>query len=357
MKTLAFISFLLFLSSCKVENNDDTNYQCKIIDIEANLTRVELIKSFDQLILESIATSDIPNSSGALGRNRDGYFHVRFQMGIQALADYAVFSESTLPLEYAVTAIEYAFEHQLPAGDFELVIPPDFTDQTPGEADLASGTSFFLSSLGISLVTLEQSDWYLSSELESYKTRIENLRPQIEAAANWLLSKRTLLENADENAPNRLFFNALAYYSLGVWLNNNELKNVGIGFAESAITMKHPKGYFLELNGWDSSYQGVAIFEGFNLFSILDSSEDLRLSLWDCLSCATDWQSSRVLQSGEISLKDNTRVYPGGEEFLGNEKGVDWIKTMMGFFYLSYYSKNNEFYNLAQRVKVYYHHD
>ena len=93
---------------------------------------------------------------------------------------------------------------------------------------------------------------------------------------------------ADQNAPNRLFYDALAFYSLGKWLEDESLKEIGFEFAQLAINKKQPEGYFLEGGGWDCSYQGVANQVGFNLFSILDSDESLKQVLWDCLSCSTD---------------------------------------------------------------------
>ena len=289
-----------------------------------------------------------------MSRNRDGYFHVRFQMGISLQADLAVYNENTQALEYAIKLIEYAFQHQTSNGDFLFVVPPDLSGETPNEADLASGVSFFLSSLGLALNTLDQSNWYNSQSMSGYKNRIEILRPNIESAALWLLTKDQILEMADENAPNRLLFNALAFYSLGRWLDNSELKATGINFANNAISKKHPDGYFLEAGGWDSSYQGVGIHIGFNLYTLLPDTEILQTALWDCLSCATDWQKSRVLESGEISTQGNIRVYPGGEEFLGNEKRVAWVDTMTGFFVMAYLTNISSYSAKANEIKEFY---
>lgn len=120
------------------------------------------------------------------------------------------------------------------------------------------------------------------------------------------------------------------------------------------MSKKHSNGYFLEIGGWDSSYQGVSIHVGFNLYALLPETEILRTALWDCLSCATDWQRSRVLVSGEISTQENTRVYPGGEQFLGNEKRVAWIDTMTGFFMMSYFTESNSYSTKANEIKNFY---
>ncbi|KOY84513.1 hypothetical protein AD998_20160 [bacterium 336/3] len=352
-----FLTTLVFLTSCKdkgelISNND--NYQCKTFAIQNDFSRNQLLQSFDSDILQGLASIDVPNSEGAMGRNKNGYFHVRFQVGILGQSDYAVAQQNSQALEYAIKSIEYSFDRQLPDGNFQLVVPSNLSNQTPNQADLASGVSFFLSSVGLALNNFEQSTWYNSLTMANYKNRIETLRPKIVLAANWLLAQKNILEIADQNAPNRLFFNALAFYSLGTWLKDETLKSVGISFVKLGISKKQSKGYFLEGNGWDSSYQGVALNVGFNLYSILSNNLSLKTELWDCLSCASDWQKSRILESGEISTQGNVRVYSGGESFLGEEKQVDWIKSMISMFAMGYYSNQNTYISTANKIKSFY---
>ena len=111
-------------------------------------------------------------------------------------------------------------------------------------------------------------------------------------------------------------------------------------------------GYFIEGGGWDSSYNGVAIKLGFELFTLIpnDSVQIVKDELEKAVTCATDWQKSRILATGEISTEGNTRVFPGGEEFLGNEKSVDVIKTVKALYYMATLSDKNEYELLALKV-------
>jgi len=95
---------------------------------------------------------------------------------------------------------------------------------------------------------------------------------------------------------------------------------------------------------------------GFELFTLITiNSENLsKNEIEKIVSCATDWQKSRVLSTGEISTAGNTRVFSGGEEFLGNEKGVDVIKTVKAFFYMNTLSNENQYESLAQKIIEYY---
>ena len=61
---------------------------------------------------------------GAIGRNRKRYFHARFQTGLHHLADAAIVESDPKATADFLGAAEYAFRHQLPDGDFSLVVPP-----------------------------------------------------------------------------------------------------------------------------------------------------------------------------------------------------------------------------------------
>ncbi|WCL49761.1 hypothetical protein [Leptospira sp. GIMC2001] len=337
---------LFFLIANSVPGEEITTYQ--------NKSRLEMLRSFDSQIIEGLAESVAPDASGAMGRNKSAYFHVRFQFGIQNLADYSVVSRNPTVLDTTIKAIEYSFNYQKEDGNFEIVVPNELNGQTPNAADFASGVSFFLSSLGLALVDFNQSEWYNSSANASFKSRVESLRPKIDLAATWLLSQKQTLQIGDQNAPNRLFFNSLAFYSLGIWLDRDDLLQAGKEFAELGIAKITNDGYFLEGGGWDSSYQGVANNVAIGIFSILEEDKEWKTSLWNTIVKGTSWQRSRILPSGEISLEGNTRVYPGGESFLGVPKAIDWKPTMSSFLIRSYYTTDAIYLNLGNRVKGYY---
>ncbi len=334
----------------QAELND--NYQCRTDAIIKFKTQNEITALFDNSIIQNLATSNAPDINGAMDNNKSGYFSVRFQMAISSLADYAVDSENPAAFEATIKAIEYSFQYQLANGDFQIAVPSNSPNPTSG--DIASANAFFISSLGVSLLALQESHFYNNPLNINYKNRIEALRPKIAASSNWLISNQTLLQKYDSNAPNRLFFDAIAFYGVGKWLNNEIGKNIGLSFAQLANSKRSSKGYFLEGDGWDSSYQGVSLINGFKLLSILDANENLRQPLWDCLSCGTNWQVSRILSTGEISTKGNKRVYPGGEQFLGVEKKMAWKSTVIALLTMKYLSGKNEYETYATKVITYY---
>lgn len=330
------------------------SHACSVTSVSNSYTRDELLKAWDERILAQLAAAEAPDNEGAMGRNKDGYFHVRFQMGIGSQADDAVARQDAASLQRAVLAMEYSFRHQLPDGNFSLDIPEQLEGDMPTEGDLASGVAFFMSSLGTGLVTLDGSAWYQQPSNAAYRQRVEALREPVQRAAYWLASKRSVLEAADAYAPNRLFFDAVAFYSAGQWLKDDALTSIGLSFAKLALAQKHPDGYFIEGGGWDTSYQGVAIQVGLTLYSLLPEAETFKRNLWDQLSCAAEWQKQRVLPSGEISSEGNTRVYPGGELFLGEEKEMAWKSSVIAFHLSAYYTGKTAYADTAERIIAYY---
>lgn len=349
MKNLFFFLAFVTCLACKKDDN--------VVDPEIRIqakTYNEVIKLIDEKYIE--AAIQTPNEEGALGRNKSAYFHVRFQLGMNTISDFALTQERIDALEATAKAIDYAFEHQRLEGDFELVVPEELQELgEPLEAELASGVAFFGSSLGLSLVSLSQSDWYNSStETAASKTAIEGYDSKFQLMLNYLKESKAMLFEIDADAPNRLLFNAVAFYSLGLYLSDKDAKSIALDFAEKALLLQDQnQGYFIEGGGWDSSYNGVANQLGLELYMLLETS-DLKNRLKNALEKSAQWQVSRIKSSGEINTEGNTRVFEGGESFLGSEKGVDYTKTAKSLLYLSVLTDDPQFEEVAENTLSFY---
>jgi len=352
-----FLLINLFgICSCTDKKISSELNSCITSELNNDLNYNQLIFGIPQEIVNALV--ERPDENGALGRNKDRYFHVRFQFDMTRLTDYAIRFQSEEAVSEYLKNLNYSFSYQKPEGDFQFVAPIGLLNDPPSEANLASGTAFFAYSVGLSLITLNQSQWYTNSNtLTGLRNDIESLNPNIEGMLDYLKNSVNLLDEVDAKAPNRLLFNAIAFYSLGTYLNDQEAKNIGVSYANKALSQRNnTKGYFIEVSGWDSSYNGVAIKLGFELFTLIPNGPEqiTKDELERAVSCATDWQKSRVLHTGEISTEGNTRVFPGGEEFLGNEKRVDVLKTVKAFFYMNILSDQNEYELLAKRIIEHY---
>lgn len=305
-------------------------------------------------IVDSVAKKIDTRSirTGALDRNNPEYIHVRFQVGITSLAQYAIMHRDSDVLEVTIKAIEYAFDHQTEVGDFGLSVPSSLADIDFTEGDIVSGTAFFLASLGTTLDILQSSDWYYS-QLDVVE-RVELLEPKYAKALEYLLGQEGVLSEYDYEAPNRLFFDANAYYGLGVALGSNTAKDVGMQFAQQAMELQHADGYYREGGGYDSSYQGVALLQGYYLLAKLQPDTSEYLLLRQSLLKGERWLSSRILSTGEVSSEGNSRVYSGGENFLGKEKTLSVGSVYSSLIIGNYLDEEGGFLEKTQRVYEYY---
>ncbi len=341
------------LSGCNQSDEPEIESKYEIIN---DYTYLQLINLIGEERL-SLAVESL-DAEGALGRNQGGYFHVRFQLGMTSLSDYAVVTERTDVIGEYLQTLEYAFAHQLESGDFDIVVPQELQNNpsyvAPTEEDLLSGVAFFGSSLGLSLVTLNSSTWFMqTAENEAYRSELATYLPQITALLNHLMSKKETLSTYDAEAPNRLLFDALAFYSLGVYLNHQSAKQTGQDFMNQALNrIDQSEGYFIEGGGWDSSYNGVAIKLAMELLSIMDGEQTLALE--SAIISATKWQISRIGDDGEISSEGNTRVFPGGELFIGEEKNIDYAKTVKALLYFGLLTASDGVVNMADQVLHHY---
>lgn len=300
-----------------------------------------------------LAQRHVPTTTGALGRNRQGYFHARFQLGVHHLATRAVLEDDPKAAEQALRAIAYALARQRADGRFEVAVPrASSAHKAPSSADLASGSAFFLASAGTAMVLLGQGEAspdpkWLTPALRRQR---EALRSGLERALDALMRDRALLLRADAHAPNRLLFDALALRSLGLALDVPASLAAADGFTRAALALQHADGYFIEGGGHDSSYNGVACAVGYRVLAL----DPGNLALSRSLARAISWQASRVASSGQISTEGNTRVRPGGESFLGRAKDVDVPHTVESLMLASAYANDAHLARKARRVVAWY---
>lgn len=273
-----------------------------------------------------------PDASGALGRNkRDGqYSTVRWQLDLLPLVAHGVIHRDALVLEKGVLAIEYGQAHQTAGGGFAYEPMPGVT-KGPTAADLASGAAFYLASVGSALYLMDHSPWFRTNGVcGALRGRLDNLNPSFSLALTYLISNEALLTAADIDAPNRLFFDAVAAQGLSAHGNNPSGQALALRFAEKALGLLHPEGWFREGSGFDSSYQAVGALNLFYFSMMLPESQ--RRPHQDGFYRAAAWEASRVTPWGEVSVVGNSRVYPGGESFLGAEKEVAALSVAQCLF-------------------------
>ncbi len=325
---------------------------CSVAPAADEFGYAQAIERLPQNLVKLLAERVIPDAEGAIGRNREAYFHVRFQMGLHALAHYAVSAKDLRAADRFVRSMEYAFVHQQDSGAFQLQIPKALmSDKSPGKGDLASGIAFFLSSAGSGLLAVESSKWFATSvETKGLRTRLAALDVRLRKSLNHLIGEQETLQRYDAKAPNRLLFDAVAFYSLGIYFDDKPAMELGNRFLAIALQQQHKDGYFIERGGFDSSYNGVSVAIGYRLLLMQPENTGLKNSLERSIS----WQLTRVMDKGEITTDGNTRVRPGGETFLGREKDVDVGHSVEAFALAFVVTGDRKFREAADRITQYY---
>lgn len=296
-----------------------------------------------------------PDADGAIGRNRNSYVHARFQYGLHAHADLAINlggDEGRKALALFFRCLRYGLRQQTDAGDFRVSVP--FTHSRASalrSVDLASASSFFFASAGAGC-------WALMASRERFSRRTQ---AELDAALaesqrgmrlglGYLIAQHQTLMVADARAPNRLLINALALHSLAGLLDDAPARQASEAAARAALDMQHPDGYFLEGSGYDTSYNAVAMAVGLRL--LLSGAKLPRLQ--SALQRALQWQVGHVANSGEISTAGNSRVFKGGETFMGVEKQMDAAHAVEAFALAGVVEKQPAHWRMARRIAAHY---
>jgi hypothetical protein len=339
--------------------NSTNGYNSGSNDVAVNnYNYCELMNVFEPHILRAEYQNNLPDSTGAMDRNIGKYFQVRYQMGLVYLINYAIVNKDQEALTKFLSAVNYSFQYQASKGDFPIVVPNrSGLSNVPAPSDSTGLLSFFLSSMGTAYLSLDQSDWFKNTpELISCRNRINSFKEKISLSAHYFLSRSDVLFNSDKGYANRYFFAALSFFTTGEYLADDELKLKGLFFLTEALKLQADDGYFIEKGGYDSSYNGVSLRLAFILYAFLPDDHPMKKPLWQGIIKALQWQGRRILTTGEISAEGNTRVYPGGEKFLGNEKGIDWSSSVKAFYMMYYYTENSRYKQQALLIEGYYRH-
>jgi len=161
------------------------------------------------------------------------------------------------------------------------------------------------------------------------------------------------LIDVDRYAPNRLLFNAHAFQSCGALIVNPEkrflIRAATEQFVALAMSFYSKDGYFIEGEGYDTSYQGVAIRVGEDL--LLAGYEDSDGSLRSALSNCAKWLSARVDSKGRINSSGNTRTCWSKEVVFGSPKLISIPEVFTGLAYSGIRTGDSAIVNSARRVE------
>jgi hypothetical protein len=304
---------------------------------QQNINEADLLKSMPPEILKTLILSGKPNASGMIGRNKEGWLHVRLQCSVTF---YLMIGSALNIQEYTDDAwrgIDAAFDQQTINGNF---LSGTFESQTiPMKEDL-SGTAFWLADLSHALLVVKE------SALEPlYRDRIANLLPKVKIALDWLALEKDTLKAYDADAPNRLFYDAEAFGLGGLLVQEDSFKVLGTDFLQQALALQRADGVFIENGGYDSSYQAVSLLHAMSYQIRFPQS-----ALKQAIEKGTSWELSRVTLDGEVLTEGNTRTGSRQEDFLNDTKEVSYPTIVKALLYYSALKSDADVRKTAQNV-------
>jgi hypothetical protein len=333
--------------------------------LSAETQRIALVlRAADSLLLvhaandaRDIASAAVPRSAdGLIGRNREwgAMYASRFQMGTgQALRVALAMPASSVRLADAKAAfagIAAGVQGMESSGRLPARVPITVSmGQDPAPVDIASGAAFYLGDACLGVLALEASS--LAGTVATSVSRRE-LRGRLSQAIRWLVTQAPVLLAGDQHAPNRLLFDARAYQACGILADDSTVRSAAVPFLAAWNRTVSPAGWFMEGDGWDTSYQAVSLDIGMDVVTVLPSGAS-RDTLHAALVQGAQWLRARVLPDGRVASGGNTRTCDGGESFLGTPKQLALTSVVMGLSRVAVNSGrtiNESFLEAAQRV-------
>jgi hypothetical protein len=299
-------------------------------------------EAFAQLAQSFLPTDD----SGLVGRNREwgGMYSPRFQLGAGATLRYTLSVNNIEDAKRAFRAIQVGAEVIEEDGTVPLSVPADlFPGAQVTDDQLASNAAFFLGDACLGILALEGDS--SKSSITTPET-LGNVKAKLATATQWLIGQADTLQRYDEETPNRLFFDALAFQACGRLALNESALTLANNFAKAGLELFDERGFFVEAGGHDTSYQAVSMQEISELLLAGNTTSGLQ----ETLLSAAQWLAGRVREDGSVDSSGNTRTCGGGESFLGESKKLSVVTVFISLATTGIREDDTEIISATERV-------
>jgi hypothetical protein len=295
---------------------------------------IQLLRSIPQRVRARLADGNYPDRNGMIGTNRSGWRCAAYQRGGMFRLMLSAVAGDQAAVTDSWRAIDATFARQNADGSFQIAsgMHADYLDRL-------NDVSFWLAKLCHALLIVQ------ASEIgPAFEARIHALLPKIELSAMFLAGGVNTLSTGDRDAANRLFFHACAYGLSGYLLGNQQLMGLGRQLAAQGMGEQRADGVFLEMHGYDSSYQGVSLLQlqQYALHFPAPATDAALLR-------GAQWEVGRILPTGQIDASGNTRTGHYGKQ-------VSYIEVMTGLLYCGAAQGYQPATDAGLRVFTYFYH-
>ncbi|MBN9693758.1 MAG: prolyl oligopeptidase family serine peptidase [Verrucomicrobia bacterium] len=287
----------------------------------AGLREYDVLRSFPPGRLAVLTGNDLPDAQGLTGGNRSvgKWIEAGAQRGSCRAVIAAVVAGDLERADQAWRGIETAFAHQREDGGFEAAVRPTGSSAAEGGAAVETAY-FFLQEYGRAVLLIRQ-----SPHEAHFRERIAALEPKLRRACAFIAAGESTILPKSRKAVNRVFIAAKAFGTCGKVLGDESLVETSRRLVKEALLQRDADGVFLEHGGRDSSYNAVSILFGEVLGLHVPMPE-----LDAAFPAAARWQASRVLVSGEVDNRGNTRTGVGKEPgYDGRPKSINHGEVTM----------------------------
>lgn len=287
----------------------------------AGLREYDVLRSFPPGRLAALTANDLPDALGLTGGNRSvgKWIEAGAQRGSCRAVIAAVVAGDLERADRAWRGIDTAFAHQREDGGFEAAVRPTGSSAADGGAAVETAY-FFLQEYGRAVLVIRQ-----SPHEAHFRERIAALEPKLRRACAFIAAGESTILPKSRKAVNRVFIAAKAFGTCGKVLGDESLVETSRRLVKEALLQRDADGVFLEHGGRDSSYNAVSILFGEVLGLHVPMPE-----LDAAFPAAARWQASRVLVSGEVDNRGNTRTGVGKEPgYDGRPKSINHGEVTM----------------------------
>jgi hypothetical protein len=302
----------------------------------------ELLRKLPGSILPGVITNTgLPDEHGFIGfHQREGkWIEAGMQRGGCWMLIGAVVAGDVPRADAAWKSIEATFARQVEDGGFLSVKKPEASHE-PTLPERVETAFFYLQELGHAILVVQ------ASPMEGhFHDRIAALKPKMRRACGFIQSGYDGIIVKAGHTANRMFIAAKAFGLCGKILEDEELKASSRKLVAVALKRRDGDGVFVESGGRDSSYNAVSLL----------MAQVLALYLPDpvlaaALDRAMEWQRTRILPTGEVSVQGNTRTGVGKEVFMGQPKAVNYHEVVLALCYFGMTHDDPPLLALAEKV-------
>lgn len=312
------------------------------IGAEGHPSEYDILRSFPPGRLEALTATDMPDAQGLTGGNRTvgHWLEAGPQRGSCRAVIGAVVAGDLDRADRAWQGIEVAFAHQRADGGFTAETRPNGSSAATGGAAVETAY-FFLQEYGRAVLVIRE-----SPHEAHFHDRIEALRPRLRRACDFIAAGEATILQRSRKAVNRVLIAAKAFGTCGKVLGDDSLIATSRRLVAEALRLRDANGVFIEHGGQDSSYNAVSLLFGQVLALHVPLPE-----LDAAFPAAAAWQIGRVLVSGEVDNRGNTRTGVGLEPgFNGQPKGINHNEVILALQYHGLVHRNPAALEAADRV-------